>query len=268
MTFEGEHKIIPIKGIARAGADSLCEDGAMNEVIGLEYKDGSYVPYAGELEERMILPNTTQFFRIHKTSSGNNVIAYFVDDYGYSTLAWMSEDSFNEGIGEESERWVRIIENDKTIKDVKNVKNILIIERENNEIIYVRFTGVKYEEIKIKDMADSLPILNLYVTNDIDIKINNKSRGPILCVKDSGQTLGFDAINRAYNEGRAKLDELGRLNGYVLAVYAYKLVSGEYVYASAPVLLCPPNNAVGKSTLYPSILRFLETTSSAVYGRA
>jgi hypothetical protein len=250
MTFEGEHKIIPIKGIARVGADTMCEDGAMNEVIGLEYKDGSYVPYAGELDELLTLPQGTEFFRLHKTSSGNNIIAYFQDDNGNFSLAWMREKNFNEGKGKFSESWIRIIEHDVNIIDVKNVKNILIIERENKEIIYARFTGSKYEEIKIKDMADNLPILNLYVTNDINIKINNKSNGPILCVKDSGQTLGFDAINRAYNEGLAKLNELGRLHGYVLAVYAYKLVSGEYVYASAPVLLCPPNNAVGKTTSY------------------
>ena len=30
MAFEGEPRVIPIKGISRAGADSLCEDGAMN----------------------------------------------------------------------------------------------------------------------------------------------------------------------------------------------------------------------------------------------
>lgn len=240
MKFEGEHKIIPVKGIARAGADSLCDDGAMNEVIGLEYKDGSYVPYAGKVTSAQMVSGTT-LLRVHKTSTGNNVVARF-----NGGLWWIEESKFNNGEAADAGSWTLIYESDK-IKNVTNIKNILMLEIEGTEVLYYRFTGVKYEEIKIKDMADDLPIMKLYVTNDVDIKVNNKTNGPLLCVKDNGNP-NSDSLKRAYNVGISKLNELGRLHGYVLALYAYKLVSGEYVYASTPILLCPPNNAVGKDT--------------------
>jgi hypothetical protein len=51
MKFEGTQVNIPIKGIMRAGTDNLCADGAMNEVIGMEYKDGSWLPYKEKEEE-------------------------------------------------------------------------------------------------------------------------------------------------------------------------------------------------------------------------
>ena len=68
MMFEGQELDIPIKGIIRAGADNLCADGAMNEVVGMEYKDGSYVPYGHTFNTVRVFPNNTVKAYVHKTT--------------------------------------------------------------------------------------------------------------------------------------------------------------------------------------------------------
>ena len=74
MQFEGEHRQIVLRGIERAGQDTMIQDGAMNEVIGMDMRDGSYVPYAPTSED-VSLPKDTIVVRWHHTSTGNNLIA-------------------------------------------------------------------------------------------------------------------------------------------------------------------------------------------------
>ena len=74
MQFEGVHREIALRGIERAGQDTMITDGAMNEVIGLDMRDGSYVPYAPSSED-VSLPKDTIVVRWHHTSTGNNLIA-------------------------------------------------------------------------------------------------------------------------------------------------------------------------------------------------
>lgn len=240
MAFEGEPRVIPVKGISRAGADSLCEDGAMNEVIGLEYKDGSFVPYSGNVLDKGV-PNWSKGIYVHKTSTDTNVIVR-ID----SGLLWMTEEQFNttEDIGDYGE-WNMLYEG--TVKDVEFVKNIIIVERINAQVLYYRFSGTQYEEIKVNDLRNGLPKVNLYVTNDENIEINNTSNGPVLVTRElvNSAEESEQGIIRAYRKGISKLNELGRLHGYCLATYAYRLVSGEYAFAQSPILLSAPNNALG-----------------------
>lgn len=248
MKFEGEHKIIPVRGIARAGADTLCDDGAMNEVIGLEYKDGSYVPYNGNVDNNKKLPYGIRLFRVHKTTKGNNIIAYIETAPHEFILSWMSEEKFNRKEGENLGSW-NTIRNGELV-DIEISNNIVIVLGREGKNEYFLFNG-EYSKITVDNIREQLPYANLYVTNDEGLKINNKNNGPVLCVINRENTsLGEEGVNGTYLKGISKLNELGRLHGYVLATYAYKLVSGEYIYASAPVLLCPPNHAVGKVSEY------------------
>ena len=241
MTFEGEHKIIPVKGIARAGADTLCEDGAMNEVIGLEYKDGSYVPYSAEAKS--YLPSGIKFFLVHKTSAGNNVIICFYGG-GRWQLSFMPEKDFLEGKGTDYVNWYNFVSSSTGFNEVTQSKNIIIIETAD-KLLYYRFTGDAYEQINIDDIGNNLPYLNFTVDFMGTIKIDNAERGGQLLTYSTENSKSEQAVRNLYNKGVSKLNELGRLHGYVLALYAYKLVSGDYVYASAPVLLTPPNDNLG-----------------------
>jgi hypothetical protein len=247
MAFEGEPRVIPIKGISRAGADSLCEDGAMNEVIGLEYKDGSYVPYSGNVLDKGV-PSWAKGIYIHKTSTTTNVIIRFVDG-----LMWMTEEQFNttEDIGDYGE-WNMLY--DGEVKEITFSKNIVILLDSAGVCHYYIFNGIKYNKLNVDKLRELLPSPNLYVTNDEPIEINNISRGPILSVLNRGSmSISEESIINTYRMGISKLGEIGRLHGFVLATCAYKLASGEYLYASAPVLLCPPNFAVGKSAKYEDL---------------
>lgn len=73
MQFEGEDKIISLKGIERAGKDTVSADGAMNEVIGLIARDGSFVPYM-PTDMGLNKMNGVLMVRVHHTSTGDNLI--------------------------------------------------------------------------------------------------------------------------------------------------------------------------------------------------
>ncbi len=73
MQFEGEDKIISLKGIERAGKDTVSADGAMNEVIGLIARDDSFVPYM-PTDMGLNKMNGVLMVRVHHTSTGDNLI--------------------------------------------------------------------------------------------------------------------------------------------------------------------------------------------------
>lgn len=252
MKFEGEHKVVPIKGIARAGADSMCETGVMNEVIGLEYKDGSFVPYKGTKQENItkLHENVSQIYT-HRASSGNNVL--YVTEAQYSSLFWLPEPDFNDG---QFHEWNRIlslyIKEEGRITNIDMLKNIIIVTIGDKATRYFKFDGDEYSEINVHEIYEDLPIVTPFVTNKKSVKINDAERGTLLCVRQSSATDGQSntVIQNVYRKGIAKLNEIGRLHGYFLAVVAYKLHSGEYICLSAPVLMCPPNDAVGKEDNY------------------
>ena len=73
MQFEGEDKIISLKGIERAGKDTVSADGAMNEVVGLIARDGSFVPYM-PTDMGLNKMNGVLMVRVHHTSTVDNLI--------------------------------------------------------------------------------------------------------------------------------------------------------------------------------------------------
>ena len=84
MTFEGEHRAIPLRGIERAMANGVAEDGGMNEVINLIPRNGSYVPYAPTGVTSLYasyVTATTKMVRVHHTSTGDNGIVVYPNSY-------------------------------------------------------------------------------------------------------------------------------------------------------------------------------------------
>ena len=230
MAFEGEPRVIPIKGISRAGADSLCEDGAMNEVVGLEYKDGSYVPYSGNVLDKGV-PNWAKGIYIHKTSTDTNVIVR--TDSG---LLWMKEELFNttEDIGDEGE-WNVLYEGE--VKDVEFIKNIICISTPE-KLLYMLFQEGEYKDWTVD--KEELPHINFRV----DIGIGGKKDA--LGIKRSVYYDNFpedgikDALIATLIAAKGRATEEGGLTGYFLVCAAYRLKTGEYVKASNPVLMCRP----------------------------
>jgi hypothetical protein len=224
MMFDGEHKVIPIKGIARAGADSLCEDGAMNEVIGLEYKDGSYVPYSGVMSGHGV-PNWATNIYIHKTSTQNNIIVKTE-----SELLWMSEERFNttEDIGDYGE-WEMLYNGN--VKDVEFIGNVVCVSTETSYNTYIfKKSGYEYYNLQTENNNVALRMVDGIGGEDAD------SYGVFFSAEEE------TTIESRFIKATGLAHDYGGVTGMVLASVAYRLNTGDIVSMSNVVLLSPQKN--------------------------
>lgn len=240
MKFEGNQVNIPIKGIMRAGTDELCADGAMNEVIGMEYKDGSWLPYVmtneGVVFTDVSLDGGIKKVYVHKTSDGeshyivistNNSLFYEVDRIG-------------------SDKRISLSLLTDSVKDIEFIGNMLCVSKESGmeyylwkenryESSYAHFSpsddislrvtaGYKYDGFLLAGMR--------YGTKLIDAeKTLNESKW----IYDKRDTI-ISTMIAAMGENRDR----GGLSGYVIGCAAYRLKNGELIQATPPVLLSKP----------------------------
>lgn len=258
MEFEGEHKIITIKGIVRAGADTVCEDGAMNEVVGLEYKDGSFVPYDATSEDFYAPSGTTRIYT-HKTTKGEIIIVKALID-GSNGLHWKTKENFTNN----RNSWTFITKDSGYC--VEFVGDAMSIACDDKVCTYI-FTGDSY-----KLQPDDLSGFN---THGVRFRVTRGMAGtdktkdsfgtelPIVCAQYLQSSLygsigqnarqiknRWDEFMAASNDvalgsslltkAQGLVTENGGLTGYVVVCYAFRLTNGDLVYASHPVLLGPP----------------------------
>lgn len=95
MQYEGEHKLIVLRGIERSMANGMPEDGGMEEATNVLPRNGSYVPYSANDVERAYAPYLIQtveesgvtrtveakMVRVHHTSTGDNTIIVYDNFY-------------------------------------------------------------------------------------------------------------------------------------------------------------------------------------------
>ena len=242
MAFEGEPRVIPIKGIARAGADSIVEDGAMNEVIGLEYKDGSFVPYSGETNDKVNVQSDIKKIAVHKTSTQTNIIA--ITD---NALLWLSKDVFDSGTNVVIGQWNVLY--DGKVKDIEFVKNIICISTKE-KVMYFLFQGGAYKDWTIN--KENLPRISFRV--DIGIGGKEKEVGVANYVTQYNWGSGdeIEVARSTLIAARGKAKEEGGLVGYFIVCAAYRLKTGEYIKASNPVVMCRPVHKAGDEIYNPS----------------
>lgn len=299
MAFDGTHKAIPLGGIVRAGADSTCADGVMNELIGLELRDGSFVPYKPETtsEDLTDYPKTDdsedasqeiggEIISGDTTSGtptipgqvteelveteeaiaweGSNVTAvyYHAVSSGYKNRLILTNKNtlylYNKG-----EAPIGIARN---VKDVSFVGNIACISTESGIIYYIYNTSKQKYQLCF-DTYEDLPTITLQA-NSYDEKhqmTTGDMSGNLLIVKSEDEdsltstVYNIDGSSRSVltyqldeystilhtlaNKAQYSLGQLGRIHGYCLAVTAYRLTTGEYVWASSPILIGKPNIA-------------------------
>ena len=253
MAFEGEHKIIPIKGIVRAGSDTMCEDGAMNEVVGLEYKDGSYVPYKASMYlDGAVDPSKN--ILIHKTSKGEIVIVF-----DSTSVYWITIEGFKHN---GSQKFLS-----SHVGKIELVGDSLSILASDKIYTYI-FTGSSYDLLpddlsgfntygvrfrvtrgmagtdKTKDsFGTELPIVCAqYLQSSLYGSIGQnarqiKNRWDEFMAASNDVALGSSLLTKA----QGLVTENGGLTGYVVVCYAFRLTNGDLVYASHPVLLGPPS---------------------------
>lgn len=272
MAFEGEHKVIPIKGIARAGADTVCEDGAMNEVIGLEYKDGSYVPIkpTNSFRNHSFSGSSIIF---HNTSKGDNIISNIRGE-----LKWARKESasVDENINWELFGSVIYDSGNNIIEDNREsvfgnhlcvIGDTLTMLCDGVQRTYI-YDGKHYAKVEEDFTAYSNSLFRFRVTQGIaghdDTKNFDgnmkppkyvqyllgeeyggidgtagaiKSRWSELMAASHDVPLGASLLTKA----KGLVTEKGGLSGYFLVCYALRLTNGSLVCASSPMLMGPPN---------------------------
>lgn len=209
---------IPILGIARSGSDKTCADGKCNEVIGLEYKDGSYYPYAPTLYDKMNIEGAERVW-IHKTSLQENWLKL-----QQGKMYWTKEETNDwQEIGE-----IGDFSFDTPIDFTGNLislGNAIYFLFKNDR--YIRFTR---EDLKL-DLAFS-------VTQDKCYGIRTRYRWDVLAGMEKTQSKGFaETICGLYNKLDNKAIEENKLIGAAYICYAFRLYDGTYIYASSPILL-------------------------------
>ena len=257
MSYEGEDRLIELRGIERAGVGRRLEAGGLEECVGLEYKNGVLVPY--QLKSVGNLPNTNiKQVYIHKTSDGDVAVVLFKSGNVY----YQDYSSYVNGdrvITEAAPVW-------SDVTEIYFIGNVMV----NQRMEALAYYNGQYNFWPSNISRSDLPRVMLRVRSDYvwegDASLQQVGSGSRLqmceyTIRDSYYTgsgaeayVGKDYLNgtdvgstnKSVLSGLASKvmnawSELGGLTGYVFAVVAYRLVSGEYVLASQPLLLGPPD---------------------------
>lgn len=214
MQFEGVHREIALRGIERAGQDTMITDGAMNEVIGLDMRDGSYIPYAPSSED-VSLPKDTIVVRWHHTSTGNNLIA--VDNN--LSLFFKKENN---------EAWQYVCQLPST--EIAFLGNAICTTESG---FYLLWKDSQYETVNKK----SHPKVWLRAHD------NTGEDGKFFI--PGGEGSGYTDETR-YKTLSSRCDETGYLHQMHLCRYAIELVDGSYCYISAPFLIQHPHARINR----------------------
>ena len=258
MTFEGSQVNIPIKGIMRAGTDNLCADGAMNEVIGMEYKDGSWLPYMLQ-QTGVMIPGSYGVTKpyVHKTSDGASHYVFIcqsvVVDHGVISYRKDLYYEVNRQYGSVAAALLT-----SNIKDIEFLGNMLCVATDTGMEYYLWKEGT-YERY-VSAMETEPPLVSLRVTAGMYTKmeLTGKIQGckyvtkidlPLTTYSSAQQTIGEDTdketIHSTAVAALGSVKNNGGLIGYSLGCVAYRMKNGDLVLASAPTLLGRPMQKYG-----------------------
>ena len=252
MTYEGNRQIIAFRGIERARTDNKAEQGAMEEVINMLPRNGSYRPYKGKGINVPYI-NGASMIRVHKTSNGDNIIIVKYD----GNIYWGNKDKYESG--EEEYSLITDEYNGGEIRDLHFMGNILIIEG-TNKIRYFTFRdtndGLNYEITESGTQHKKLPSISFKVDAGIFDGSNTygsyRARDWNDAASEHDRYSDEEAKNILGNSGLAGLmmqalgeaRSSGGITGYVVVGCAYHLRNSssdvKYVQAGPLVLLGAP----------------------------
>jgi hypothetical protein len=225
--MEGNNINIQLKGIARAGSDLSCEDGLCNEVVGLEYRDGSYIPVGFGSTSHSFSEDVRAMW-IHKTTTQDNTLICHQSGNLYK-VSWVEGN-------------VDLVENlTKEIYKIGIVNNTIRIE----DKVFLFFEG-SYREINISNINFSM---------QLDVRRNGVALLHDWCDEKVQKELDYTDDSWEGNWVKSSLQKLESevksaeyLTGMAFMRYAIKLYDGTYINASTPVLVC--------DTLYDNLNNF------------
>lgn len=270
--MDGEVKSIEIRGIERAGADNVCQDGSLNEAVGVVYKDGSLIPYRAT-EADANLPQGTRLIYLHKTYQQDNVLVYYENDNQEMVLAWATKEAVDNGTVQWDSDIIDTMPQGVELLECAFVGNMLVERRTDNIYYFVFNKDKRLYESRIVDFG-TLPTAEIRADrglwNETTEAFYDKDGSVFYgeCNFDYGEISIEGAIDRLddktnfnaslfmFKEFRktavglltktlGTVTEDGGLTGYSLAWCAWRLKTGEYISSQMPILLCPPHDKFG-----------------------
>lgn len=276
MKFEGEHRNIPLHGIERNAANMVAQDGAMNEVIGLIPRNGSFIAYA-PTNRGASKTNDVVMVRVHHTSTGDNVITVKENNYLIN-----GKDTSEQIIVNNYEVWVnngrcgqqilqtktetKTIHKQRTVLDIVFVGNRMDILTKENGIEHWLWKNGQYENVDDlagytnTDGGSLLPSVDFKVRRGIYdgskvwngaryIKVHKSYTDSDTSQEDKDAATSYvRGLGSIGSDVLALLDSVryrGGITGYVLVAAAYRRKGGDpsnpqYMMASPIMLMGAP----------------------------
>lgn len=251
--MEGNIVDIPLKGIARAGSNQSCEDGLCNEVIGLEWKDGSYVPVGFDNSSSEYSGYARKIW-IHKTTDGDNTLVLYErkTESDGEKISYSVQWAENPAFGDDKKPLISGLE--KPIEKIGIVNNTIRI----CDKVFL-FYDNKYNELNISDKSFSM---------QLDVRRNGVALLHDWCDEkvqkeftDGTDTWEGSWIKQNLQKLESNVKGAEYLTGMAFMRYALKLYDGTYINASMPILVCDTlpnnlNNFTTQSNHTPNSIRF------------
>lgn len=237
---EGQIKTIPVKGIERVGSYATQgEEGACNEVIGLELKDGVLVPFE-PIRTKADISGYDDVW-VHKTSKQNNYIYR-----NGRVLTWQSEEEAL--AGKHNQKTLATLPADCTRIDFLN--NILCycrkmhVFKKNNDTGELEYSSAT----SVEDMGLEMTVGT--IGNGIAVLVDKHQSSGLRKETDGGNadyamdnfltytkgTLDYkQRISDNFKILSAGVRKGEYINGACLMRYAIRLYDGSYVNVSEPV---------------------------------
>jgi len=221
---------IELKGIKRNTPGVISEDGELEELVNLRYKDGAFRPIPNR---SVVLPDLDyDDIYIHSNSGYKHYLGVHADK-----LYYFAQD-IDFAAEKQTEQFICDISGEVTFTQMGNVINILdsqgikyaIWYDDDYKLIDSNFDGLQTSEELIGKV-------------DLKVDLNTITRKYISSVSyPTGRTtdelkLKTDGYLGLYNKALAGLKEDGLLSGFFLACTAIELYDGSYIMHSNPILL-------------------------------
>ena len=247
MKFKGEHQDVTLRGIELAGSDRAVAAGGMNELVGLVERDGKWEPYGLTKVAERLLPSGRKQIYIHKTSYGDNVLCLLNN----GTIKWVSKSDFLDP-SVESLNWQ---DTGLTGVDEFTLVGNMITDQNINSVVFVN-GGYENYDTTISDLE--LPNVQLRVSCNHDFVAKKAGESGVgsrvvalgelqpsqphnLAAADTlDKKEWISSISGLATRAISECAKKGGLHGYTMAVIAYRLMNGEYILASMPILLGEP----------------------------
>ena len=203
-------KEIAIRGITTT---SEYAEGDTEELVNLRSKNGAFEPIP-PLQTVRTFENQYSYLFEHKNQDYTHLIGV-----RNSALYWIHDDN--------TETLLMNVQGKVSITQIGNIINVL----DESALRYAIWNNNRYNFINLN--IQNLPSPQLCVS------VNDYYRHAF----GSGNN-DSESIKGIINKVISLEEKYGRLNGFVLAITAYEMFDGTFVYQSMPILLGQPNDSV------------------------